>query len=50
MYINRDNGVEERGADTGLRARGNDDIVVQGTKVYLFVLYLRKSSNRQAQG
>ena len=27
MYISRDNGVEERGADTGWSARGGDMVV-----------------------
>ena len=27
MYISRDNGVEESGADTGWRARGEDMVV-----------------------
>ena len=40
IYISRDNGMEERGADTGWRARG-DDIVVQSeisNDVSLFIV------------
>jgi hypothetical protein len=29
MYISRDNGVDERGGDTGLRPRGGDNMVVR---------------------
>ena len=40
MYISRGNGVEERGADTGWRAR--DDIIVDVRLFIVLCLYIGK--------
>ena len=41
MYISRGNGVEERGADTGWRAR-DDDIIVDVRLFIVLCLYIGK--------